>query len=287
MKKLTLFLVILIFFVPLVLSGQIDTIHTVGGWKATGTKGNVLKAGARVVTDTAYHGNHSTSFFGTLDDGASITYEKKYSTPLQNVSERDAEIYIFAKKMKVSGYMYIFVSFGNETGYSDPFVALIVAGEYQGFFYPFNFGTPKNPKDATKIKLEFVSHGTNEFEIFLDYFFLYGTVAYPRLVVEDFEDTTVPVRDESTLPNSFKLFQNYPNPFNPSTVISYQLSVTSNVKITIYNALGQEVAVLVNEEKIPGEYEIQFNGSNLSSGTYFYVLRAGNFSETKKMLLIK
>jgi hypothetical protein len=87
--------------------------------------------------------------------------------------------------------------------------------------------------------------------------------------------------------NSFELSQNYPNPFNPITVISYQLSAFSNVKLTVFDILGREVTTLVNEEKQPGTYEVKFDATSLSSGIYFYRLQAGSFVETKKMILIR
>jgi len=88
-------------------------------------------------------------------------------------------------------------------------------------------------------------------------------------------------------PLVFSLSQNYPNPFNPSTTISYQLPVNSFLTLKVYDVLGNEVATLVNEEKQVGEYEIEFSGSSLTSGIYFYQLKAGRFIETKKMVLMK
>lgn len=83
------------------------------------------------------------------------------------------------------------------------------------------------------------------------------------------------------------LDQNYPNPFNPSTEILYQIADVGFVSLKIYDILGKEVATLVNEEKPAGSYEIIFYGTNLRSGIYFYQLRVGNYTETKKMLLLK
>lgn len=98
------------------------------------------------------------------------------------------------------------------------------------------------------------------------------------------------VANESAV-DGFTLNQNYPNPFNPSTVISYRLPVTSNVSLKVYDILGNEIATLVNEEKSAGEYEVEFNTSSInhqpSSGIYFYQLKAGNFTQTKKMILLK
>lgn len=89
--------------------------------------------------------------------------------------------------------------------------------------------------------------------------------------------------------NSFqyKLDQNYPNPFNPSTFISFVLPQAENVLLKVFDVLGNEVATLVSEFKQAGEYSIEFNGSNLSSGIYFYQIFAGDFSQTKKFVLIK
>lgn len=88
-------------------------------------------------------------------------------------------------------------------------------------------------------------------------------------------------------PHEFSLSQNYPNPFNPSTVINYQLPTSSNVKISIYNALGKEVNILVNEQKNAGNYNVEWNAENYPSGVYFYRLDAGSFVSNKKMILIK
>ena len=87
--------------------------------------------------------------------------------------------------------------------------------------------------------------------------------------------------------SQFALSQNYPNPFNPVTVISYQLSAFSDVKLVVFDLLGREVATLINENKPAGEYQVNFNASDLPSGIYFYTLSAGNYSETKKMTVIK
>ena len=93
--------------------------------------------------------------------------------------------------------------------------------------------------------------------------------------------------DQSLSPNTFNLFQNYPNPFNPSTTIRFELPFSGLATLKIYDVLGNEITTLVNEDKPVGEYEIEFNGSQLSSGVYFYQLKSGNFIQTKKMILVK
>jgi hypothetical protein len=88
-------------------------------------------------------------------------------------------------------------------------------------------------------------------------------------------------------PAGFKLYDNYPNPFNPSTTIRYSIPEASFTALKIYNALGKEVAALVNETKSAGTYEVEFNALDLTSGIYFYTIQAGSFKETKKMILLK
>jgi ligand-binding sensor domain-containing protein len=95
------------------------------------------------------------------------------------------------------------------------------------------------------------------------------------------------IKNEQTAPNVFSLFQNYPNPFNPQTKISWQSPVASHQTLKVYDVLGNEVASLINEFKNPGSYEVDFNASKFSSGIYFYQLKAGDFVETKKMILMK
>lgn len=131
-----------------------------------------------------------------------------------------------------------------------------------------------------------------------------------KLIERKFGKPTNVERDIADLPGNFELLQNYPNPFNPSTVISYQLSVAGHVTLKVYDLLGREVAILVNEEQQPGNYKVNFNGQKINdqrqlssgvsaiggyaSGVYFYRLiatansgQAGSYSSTKKMLLHK
>ncbi|HSL88321.1 MAG TPA: T9SS type A sorting domain-containing protein [Ignavibacteriaceae bacterium] len=95
------------------------------------------------------------------------------------------------------------------------------------------------------------------------------------------------VDNQQSLPTQFILYQNYPNPFNPATVISYQLPVNGNVTLKVYDLLGKEVAVLVDEYKPAGKYEVEFDASQISSGVYDYKLTAGDFTQTNKMVLIR
>ena len=89
------------------------------------------------------------------------------------------------------------------------------------------------------------------------------------------------------VPDKFELQQNFPNPFNPSTLIQYQVPENIFFRLKVYDSLGKEISTIVNEQKNPGNYSFDFNGKELSSGVYFYVLEAGDFISMKKMILIK
>jgi len=105
-----------------------------------------------------------------------------------------------------------------------------------------------------------------------------------NLVVVDVDDDLQP-------PIQFELFQNYPNPFNPSTKIKYSLPEVSQVRLEVFNILGERVSTLVNEEQNPGFHTVDFNiysgGRGIASGFYIYRIQAGEYVETKKMILLK
>jgi hypothetical protein len=110
----------------------------------------------------------------------------------------------------------------------------------------------------------------------------------------DAVDMALDVPDQEGIPTTFALRQNYPNPFNPSTTLGYTIAGTGHeaigsswVKLAVYDMLGREVAVLVNEPKPAGNYTVKFDGSGLASGVYIYRLAAGNFVDTKKLVLLK
>jgi hypothetical protein len=108
---------------------------------------------------------------------------------------------------------------------------------------------------------------------------------YGAIVI--FQFTATGINDKIISDNTFNLQQNYPNPFNPSTTITYSISKEENVKLNVYNLLGDKVASIVNENKQAGNYSIHFNASTLPSGIYFYKLETGQNSQIKKMMLIK
>ena len=122
-------------------------------------------------------------------------------------------------------------------------------------------------------------------------FHIYSTVKLPT--PEDGILSDVEYINDETV-EDFQLGQNYPNPFNPSTTISFSIATFSDVKLTVYDILGNEISILVDNELAPGRYNVAFNAGNLpagrqglSSGIYFYKIQASNYVETKKMILLK
>jgi hypothetical protein len=99
--------------------------------------------------------------------------------------------------------------------------------------------------------------------------------------------TSAHASQTESIVQEYSLSQNYPNPFNPTTVISYQLPVASNVLLAVYDVLGREVAMLVREKQSAGEYSVTWNAASISSGVFFYRLQAGAYSATKKLVKLK
>jgi hypothetical protein len=117
-----------------------------------------------------------------------------------------------------------------------------------------------------------------------------GFISSERAVITNMSNPCSQVGIEEVsneLPERFELHQNYPNPFNPTTHFGFRIAEFGLVRLTIYDALGREATVLVNENLKPGSYKVSWDGTNYPSGLYFYVLSAGNFTQTKKMVLVK
>lgn len=111
--------------------------------------------------------------------------------------------------------------------------------------------------------------------------------AYSAFAFVGATEKTTAVKDHSGTPTTFSLRQNYPNPFNPTTVISYQLPAVTRVILKVYDILGNEVATLVNTTQPAGIHSVQFSGSRLASGVYFYRLSTQNYVRTMKMVFLK
>jgi len=113
------------------------------------------------------------------------------------------------------------------------------------------------------------------------------TLLIARQVFVEGKTHLVAVEEEIHEPYNYSLSQNYPNPFNPGTTIRYSIPTKSNVRLRVYNSIGENIAELVDARQAAGNYEINWDAGNFASGIYFYTLRAGIFTNTKKMMLIK
>ncbi len=186
-----------------------------------------------------------------------------------NTSDFDLSVGSTIKKIQLNSDSLNIMILGNfgvlEGGFRPSF-------QSTGMWYNFFTGDSMNISDPqAEIRLE-----PGEFHIYSD----------KKLTSVD-PDIITDIENNNEIPNEFKLHQNYPNPFNPTTVISYQLSAVSDVKLTVFDILGRQIKTLVNQEQSPGVYNIEFNSAQLSSGIYFYRIEAGSFTDIKKMILLK
>jgi len=135
--------------------------------------------------------------------------------------------------------------------------------------------------------------GYDSLNVIIDIYNLIADAGFLEKVLQKFDLISTIGNDDNYRPlTDFFLYQNYPNPFNPSTKIRFAIpfvgtGLALSVQLKVYDILGNEIATLVNEEKAPGTYKVEFNATKLSSGIYFYKLQAGNFKEVKKMVLVK
>ncbi|CAN5415721.1 hypothetical protein BH10BAC5_BH10BAC5_18920 [soil metagenome] len=173
-------------------------------------------------------------------------------------------------------------NFTNHTIYSiEAKDNILFAGTDHGFFISRDLGSSWIDR----------SQGLNS-ESFITYLSVWDNYAFTNLYSHglwkrEISDITGIQNISNQIPEKYSLSQNFPNPFNPSTKISFALPINSIVKLKVYNSIGKEVANLVNENLNAGTYQYEFNAENLSSGIYFYTLETSQFTETKKMLLIK
>jgi hypothetical protein len=154
---------------------------------------------------------------------------------------------------------------------------------------------PVKPGDSVEASVYFFTDSINPETAHIQ--IQVSTMAHPNIkttVNLTASTLSVTVKDPLNITNEFRLMQNFPNPFNPSTSIEYRVGSTKYVTFKIYDVLGNEVATLVNEEKPAGSYEVNWNAEGLSSGIYFYQLKAmpnggqtGKFVNTKKLVIIK
>jgi len=152
-----------------------------------------------------------------------------------------------------------------------------VAGELvdaNGTVVAYNNGTSSNP-------FTLIAPGPGSYTVFAGYA---GPLKWDSASVSI---SVTDVGENHSNPTEYRLYDNYPNPFNPSTTIRYSLPEAAFTSIKIYDVVGNEVAVAINEMKTAGTHQETFNAAGLSSGVYYYTIQAGSFKETRKMILMK
>ncbi|MEP7146861.1 MAG: T9SS type A sorting domain-containing protein, partial [bacterium] len=157
----------------------------------------------------------------------------------------------------------------------------LIAGTTSGVFRSTNNGMTWTAFNQSLSNLNVLSMVDNDTHLFAG---TNGSSVYRRLLSEIIISVNV---ISTQVPDAFGMSQNYPNPFNPVTKFNFQLPGSENVKVTVYDQLGKEAAILVNEKLSAGSYEVEFNAANFTSGVYFYKIDAGNFTNIKKMILLK
>lgn len=175
---------------------------------------------------------------------------------------------------------------GTSTVVAGTFTAGTNTALYAVSGYENGVRASSNNIDEAVFKWTAPAAGSGETKIYLSGLQGGKSGATTKIVVSVSESVTGVLETQEGI-GSFELNQNYPNPFNPSTVISYQLPMTNNVSLNVFDVLGNNIATLVNEKKEAGNYTVVFDGANLSTGIYFARLQSGNVVRTIKMFLVK
>ena len=193
--------------------------------------------------------------------------------------------YIFNDDPEISGLLGQLVSTFLVSTYpnSEKGGGIFQSNDGGHFFNGVNGGLPDNPKVSTIAENQIYRDRLEQVEIYCGLFenSQNGAKVFKR-------SFTIGVHQiSSDIPTGFALMQNYPNPFNPSTKLRFSIPAFANVRITIFNAVGSEIDILLNKKLNAGIYEVDWNASEFSSGVYFYRIKVNEFTETRKMVLLK
>ncbi len=221
-----------------------------------------------------------------------------YPTPMVSNDGKDVTVIYQAPEYE-NGVLQIYSGDGSDNNYACYYTDIVLSSPNYSDWLPF--GKP-HQSEVFPTAFDWIEkHHAQPPQIWTSWYyqFMYMVDAIPGCSIFDEnspDENTYWVHDSFFIATTgvdeqkefnFALAQNYPNPFNPTTSIEYQVASIEKVSIKVYDILGREITTLVNEVKSPGTYEVKFDGSNLSSGTYFYRLSSGNFTQIKKMLLVK
>lgn len=283
----TLIIALLFFLLPLFVKAQ-----ETNGWHVADSSGQVTSLTMRL-SDTAYHGTKSQYFRFSGKHNSSITIEKTFPSTIykkQGIAIFKKVTFLEPLGGYVPGMNFEISVVGNNATYA--IGSYGVSDADLNYWLPIFMWTPNIPNTFNKVRFKFtltvapVTTNDIVFEFLLDYFYTHETYIFQQLI-DDFGDVTAITPIGSETPGAFALSQNYPNPFNPTTKINFSVPKKSHVTLKVYDVLGRAVATLVNETKNAGNYAVDFNGSTLTSGTYFYRITADGFTEIKKMTLVK
>ncbi|GAB4296273.1 MAG: hypothetical protein Kow0098_19310 [Ignavibacteriaceae bacterium] len=220
-----------------------------------------------------------------------------YSDPELGVKEGSVQFYNNFQGYTINGTQFIDVSSGLPTKFCLSGDPVSGTGWYEGNGWPD--GPPAGdrryclstgpfdlaPGDTQEVAIAIImGQGTDNINSITA---LKNTSVMAQNFYESNFTVTNVINQDDIFPGKFALHQNYPNPFNPSTLIKFEIPVSGKVTLKIYDILGREIATLVDEEKDAGKYSVEFNAAGLASGVYFYRIQAGNFTESKKMILLR
>ncbi len=243
-----------------------DAESGIGNWTVQG--------GWSLHTDTYHSPSHSFAYAPYPNNA---DYSLTLANPVNTQSAPVCYLNFWTRYDLEAGYDFGYVEISSDNGSTWQSVTAVNGTNLTWTEYSYDVTQYANASTQVKIRFRLNSdvfitgQGWWVDDIKLTNYCL-GTVGTPGL---------------SNVPKTYAIGQNYPNPFNPVTVIKFQLPQPEDVSIKVFDLLGREVAVLLDERKEPGYYEVSFDGGNMASGLYFYRIKAGSFTETKKMILIK
>jgi photosystem II stability/assembly factor-like uncharacterized protein len=274
-------------FVGTVSSGIYRSTDNGTSWSLVGLLNKNILSLLSDDSQTIFVGTESAGVYRSIDNGISWSFLGLPNTTITSLSRFGVDIIAGTNsgvyKSPDNGTTWFYVGH-NDRSIQDILITsgngIYAATSDSGVYYSVNEG-----QTWTRLKSGLNHLNVTSLAIDNDGYLYVGTDGGG---VYKSTETVVGLNEENVLqPSSFQLLQNYPNPFNPTTSIQYSVSSSQFVELRVYDVLGNEIATLVNEEKEAGYHTIDFNGSDLPSGVYFYRMQAGNFIETKKMILLK
>jgi len=227
-------------------------------------------------TENTEYGFPNTSWIAVIDPSGAPSYEfghADFSDPSMMLSVTPVELTSFAATRIKEGVILLWETATEVNNYGFDIERSVDGRNWNKLWFVEGHGNSNSPKSYSFVDNELISTKI-----------LYRLKQIDTDGSFEYSDVVEVLVDGQT---EFKLVQNFPNPFNPSTVIRYSLPEASEVNLSVFNSLGQEVVNLINERQEAGRFNITFNASNLPSGIYYYSIRANNYYSVKKMLLLK